>query len=63
MLDGQTKLLLKYDPLLFSVQKFAWEELFEGENGMLKEQSYGLWERERVGRFERMELKHVKYHV
>ena len=42
MLDGQTKLLLKYDPLLFSVQKFAWEELFEGENGMLKEQSYGL---------------------
>ena len=22
-----------------------------------------LWERERVGRFERMALKHVKYHV
>ena len=22
-----------------------------------------LWERERVGRFERMTLKHVKYHV
>ena len=27
------------------------------------EQSYGLWERERVGRFGRMALKHVYYHV
>ena len=27
------------------------------------EQSWTLWERERVGRFGRMALKHVKYHV
>ena len=27
------------------------------------EQSYGFWERERVGRFGRMALKHAKYHV
>ena len=27
------------------------------------EQSFGLWERERVGSFGRMALKHVYYHV
>ena len=30
---------------------------------IIKKSEWTLWERERVGRFGRMALKHVKYHV
>ena len=35
----------------------------EGKLGVALESLQGLMERERVGRFGRMALKHVKYHV
>ena len=46
-------------------QSFKTQDLFEAakETLMYRTVLWTLWERERVGRFGRMALKHVKYHV
>ena len=39
--------------------------LYEGQQkrNRCKEQTFGVWEKARVGRFERIALKHVYYHM
>ena len=68
----QSPIYRDFNPFKFFVKSFNMKSKLQNNNPvyetaketlMYRTVLWTLWERERVGRFGRMALKHVKYHV